>query len=166
MTSSLPSECECPVAGYCKRHQINKLKHWHNLCQTHIDYFEAWEQGRGPGQPRTPLAIKRAEQAELSRQRQLQRLRDHWAELHTKKDATPEWFQRWLNRVPNFGCGCKDKAEAILLLIPPRYDDWFAWSVEFHNAINADRRPWTLEEAADRWQPMPPSIPAGEPSRR
>lgn len=42
--------CECPLAGYCKRHKLSKPIGWHTLCQTNESYFEAWEQGRGPGQ--------------------------------------------------------------------------------------------------------------------
>jgi hypothetical protein len=42
--------CECPLAGYCSRHKINKNLHYHRLCQNHEGYFNAWEEGRGPGQ--------------------------------------------------------------------------------------------------------------------
>ena len=46
--------CECPVAGYCKRHGLTKGSGWHQLCQTHQAYFDAWESGNGPGQARKP----------------------------------------------------------------------------------------------------------------
>lgn len=29
---------------------MHKTPHWHHLCQTRKDYFEAWERGNGPGQ--------------------------------------------------------------------------------------------------------------------
>lgn len=45
------SQCECPIAGYCERHHVTKNEHWHKLCQRE-DYFQAWEEGRGPGQTR------------------------------------------------------------------------------------------------------------------
>jgi len=44
------TNCECPLAGYCKLHKVSKPIGWHKLCQTKESYFEAWEQGRGPGQ--------------------------------------------------------------------------------------------------------------------
>ena len=54
--------CECPLSAICEttkrlkceRHGIEKNQHWHMLCQTREDYFNAWEQGIGPGQPQTP----------------------------------------------------------------------------------------------------------------
>jgi hypothetical protein len=42
--------CECPIAGYCPRHKCEKVPHWHWLCKTQPDYFDAWERGEGPGQ--------------------------------------------------------------------------------------------------------------------
>jgi hypothetical protein len=44
------TQCECPLAGYCDRHEMNKNIHYHNLCQNHQGYFNAWEKGMGPGQ--------------------------------------------------------------------------------------------------------------------
>lgn len=42
--------CECPLAGYCQRHGVKKRDGWHKLCQTRENYYQAWEDGRGPGQ--------------------------------------------------------------------------------------------------------------------
>ena len=42
--------CECPLAGLCTRHGINKTEHFHKLCQNHEGYFKMWENCRGPGQ--------------------------------------------------------------------------------------------------------------------
>lgn len=42
--------CECPLAGYCKRHNVRKNAAWHKLCTTNDNYFKTWEQGKGPGQ--------------------------------------------------------------------------------------------------------------------
>lgn len=46
----MKTKCECPLAGYCNRHGVNKTPHEHKLCQNHPTYFKAWEEGRGPGQ--------------------------------------------------------------------------------------------------------------------
>jgi hypothetical protein len=42
--------CECPLAGLCNRHGMNKTPHYHKLCQNHQGYFEQWENCKGPGQ--------------------------------------------------------------------------------------------------------------------
>ena len=42
--------CVCDKPGWCVRHQCEKSEHWHMLCQTRPDYFQLWEEGRGPGQ--------------------------------------------------------------------------------------------------------------------
>lgn len=43
-------KCNIPNGGYCRRHKVRKIAHWVNLCQTRPDYFQLWEEGRGPGQ--------------------------------------------------------------------------------------------------------------------
>lgn len=60
--------CECPVAGYCKRHQMEKNETFHALChgdrgQAGWKYFVAWESGKmGAVSPRdantTPPAFE------------------------------------------------------------------------------------------------------------
>jgi hypothetical protein len=42
--------CECPLAGICNRHAMNKTPHYHKLCQNHEGYFNQWEKCKGPGQ--------------------------------------------------------------------------------------------------------------------
>lgn len=44
------TNCECPLAGYCNRHGVDKSNHLHKLCETNIRYFNMWENCRGPGQ--------------------------------------------------------------------------------------------------------------------
>jgi len=62
-----------------------------------------------------------------------------WAELHSKEDPTPEWFEDWLSRVPNFGCSCQKSFREYVKENPPRYDDFYNWSVEAHNWVNVKR---------------------------
>ncbi|MBN72689.1 MAG: hypothetical protein CME32_25830 [Gimesia sp.] len=45
--------CECSQAGWCKRHNCHKPKHFYHLCQTRSDYFKMWEKGAGPGQQKS-----------------------------------------------------------------------------------------------------------------
>jgi len=78
-----------------------------------------------------------------------------WKIIHEKEDPTPEWFYNvWVPMIPSGSCGCSQHVNEILMKNPPRYDDWFPWTVEFHNTVNAklDRRTWTLEEAYRIWK--------------
>ena len=77
-----------------------------------------------------------------------------WAELHTKQDATAEWFSDWINRVPKT-CGCDKSLQAILdELGLPDFADWFPFSVCLHNAVNRklQKPELTLDEAKAIWQ--------------
>ena len=37
------SDCECPLAGWCERHKINKTEHLHGLCRTNAAHREAFD---------------------------------------------------------------------------------------------------------------------------
>ena len=53
MSDQSITPCECQPTAFpfaCPRHGCRKTAHWHNLCRTRSDYFELWEQSRGPGQ--------------------------------------------------------------------------------------------------------------------
>ena len=66
--------------------------------------------------------------------------RELWRELHDKKqDADPVWFADWVKRVPNFGCRCRNWLREYLKTNPPRYNDFYEWSVECHDAVNLKR---------------------------
>lgn len=49
--------CECELAGYCERHKVKKNSTLLALCQQHGNYWQAWEDNRGPGQNRPPVAF-------------------------------------------------------------------------------------------------------------
>jgi len=81
--------------------------------------------------------------------------RRHWAELHSQQNPTEEWFADWLRRIPGRSCNrCAKNFEEILQANPPRYDDFFAWSVEVHNAVNQklNKPILTLEDAMQIWR--------------
>ena len=56
--TNTPCECVIPNGGYCPRHSLDKPAHWVHLCQTKPKYFDAWEAGRGPGNPVPPRETK------------------------------------------------------------------------------------------------------------
>lgn len=78
-----------------------------------------------------------------------------WKELHTKKNPTPKWFLEWLFKVPNTSScgGCQQWAIEWLTNNHPEFDNWFPWSVRFHNSVNLKltKKQWTLEEAIQCW---------------
>jgi len=53
------TQCECPISGFCARHNLTKPDGWHKLCQTRESYYAAWEAGRGPGQKAKQVTKKR-----------------------------------------------------------------------------------------------------------
>jgi hypothetical protein len=63
-----------------------------------------------------------------------QRQRDHWAKLHTTlMDAVI--FEAWVAAIP--GCEtCRRDFRELLKSNPPRFDYWFQWTWEIHNAVN------------------------------
>lgn len=44
--------CECDMAGFCERHKVNKTNLLHRKCQEGGEFWQAWENSRGPGQDR------------------------------------------------------------------------------------------------------------------
>jgi len=57
--------CDCIFSGsdeeiFCPRHNITKTPHQYNLCKKRRDYFQKWEEGRGPFQTATSNAEVRS----------------------------------------------------------------------------------------------------------
>lgn len=50
-------QCNCLDGGFCSRHGIYKNKHFVKLCHEDPSYFQAWEEGIGPGQFRDKIEI-------------------------------------------------------------------------------------------------------------
>jgi hypothetical protein len=48
--------CSCQESGWCERHRCFKHELHFQLCRRRPDYFQAWEEGRGPGQGETASA--------------------------------------------------------------------------------------------------------------
>jgi hypothetical protein len=84
-----------------------------------------------------------------------------WKELHQAalaKTITLHWLMASFEPlIPLFGCACLDKWKAILIKIPFRPDDQFAWSVDVHNAVNTQLgKPFlSASDALNIWTPSP-----------
>jgi hypothetical protein len=68
----------------------------------------------------------------------LLRQRNHWAKLHQNRMTESE-LNKWIDTIPGYEdltCDCQKNIYVIIETNPPRYDDWFAWTVEIHNLVN------------------------------
>jgi len=58
MAKDVVTKCECPIAGYCSRHGVDKTSLLHRKCQTDPAFWEAWEKGKGPLQEKKHSAAR------------------------------------------------------------------------------------------------------------
>jgi hypothetical protein len=49
--------CTCERPGWCERHAMHKSEQLWRLCQKKVAYFDAWENGVGPGQRDGPHGV-------------------------------------------------------------------------------------------------------------
>jgi len=71
------TNCECPLAGYCERHKMNKPGRLHFLCQTSQLYFDRWERLANDPQVSEERELRR--QRVVARTKEEKRFRD-WCE--------------------------------------------------------------------------------------
>lgn len=93
-----------------------------------------------------------------------------WKELHERGmtyfgQDDSEWLLKdFTRRIQGLGCACRQHWSEIIKTNPPRYNDYFAWTVEAHNTINQrlGKPIVTLEAAKGLWNhsqpPLTPSI--------
>ena len=144
------TDCQCVLAGHCTRHDVDKTKHLLHLCQTRQDYFDAWEQGRGPGQlnsvdkaRRRKIITKRQSTSEVGKKL--------WAELFTKVNDISS-LEAWEEKIPKYGCDCKQFYQHWKKLNPPNNIS-FEWKYNLRSAVNTKLGApnITLEEAKAQW---------------
>lgn len=58
------TKCECPAAGFCKRHKIDKSQREFELCQTDSEFFSMWETGKSPQHDRQKMVEQQAAERE------------------------------------------------------------------------------------------------------
>lgn len=134
--------CECALAGHCKRHDVRKTKHLVHLCQTRLDFWHAWEDGRGPGQlweksDKTAISNRDAVRAKINTG--LADIgRKCWEALFSGVFTLAD-LEAWEATIPKFGCDCSGfykgwkataQAEVIGNIIP------FEWKYRLKKAVN------------------------------
>lgn len=83
----------------------------------------------------------------------LDRFHKGWRDIHTASDQTVARLNQIIATLPSTGCAC-NYAEA-LEAVPVREDDWFNWSVDLHNWVNAklNKRALSYDDALRVWFP-------------
>lgn len=148
--------CECPLAGFCHRHGVDKNASLHKLCQTKPAYYQAWEEGKGPRQYKAgPMAPdKQAKQARNKAERDratAEAGRKQWLKLHTyapenahdwRPSQAKQWYEAWLPHIPSYGCSCKNHWKELTKKNPMAFDSpetFFEKSVELHNIVSTEK---------------------------
>lgn len=164
------TDCECTLAGHCKRHNVSKTKHLVKLCQTDHTFFHAWEDGRGPGQRWSQSdkdarsnrdarhAIVKSELAEAGRK--------SWDALFSGVFTLAD-LVAWRKTVPKYGCDCEGFYCSWRAKNPVEIDEYgcvsFDWKYRLKQAVNeklghtnvsieeANRERMTVERVSAYW---------------
>ena len=110
--------CQCnsnATTIWCERHHVQKSVHWQHLCATSEEYFQAWEEGRGPGQEVTKkqrgpgpirLAVNFSRAAVQHAKRGFRRVPEQV--FHTRLEICQKcsWFNAKQQRCLHAKCGC------------------------------------------------------------
>lgn len=152
--------CICHKPGWCDRHQCQKADRMFELCQTRKDYWDAWENGRGPGQNKAvPKTISPTESDQGSNV-----IANAWCVIHARlglavgkpwdKEREMKWYNRaWLPSIPVAGCACREHWDNAIKSMPI---DWSSAETAFHDLWrlhnhvsrnNSGKPTMTLEQA-------------------
>ncbi len=168
------NDCTCPLAGFCSRHGVQKTNRMVHLCRNRQDYWQAWEEGRGPGQMRS-TKHKVAEDPETNPGSSnydgkviiKRNTPTAWDAIHsylaeairTNKEWIPEkeierYRSEWVPTIPQ-QCGCKGKLPEIESKI--KWDTAYSAFVSFvdiHNDVSKSiKKPaMSLLEAVGRYK--------------
>ena len=128
------SRCECSMAGFCRRHRVDKTPHLKHLCETKEEYFNAWELGRGPGQLASN-AEKEGQRAVRSKRINLRsKYIELWRSLFSDVDSI-EKLDEWQKGIPSFGCDCSEFYKNWIARNYPTKVD-FEWKWRLKSAVN------------------------------
>lgn len=98
-----PKPCECPAAGFCQRHGVEKNATLHKLCQTKDSYRQAWDAKKMPFQRVKPVAVARKSKARKSDRVTSRVFRQHGVGSKIKEIINAA-------NIKVSGCACNSKA--------------------------------------------------------
>lgn len=157
--------CECEIAGYCERHQLNKSKRKHELCSGQAStpdcgrsYFDAWE--RGELGATAPFDAKQTNDTDFC---------SHPAKVRTKKPrvrskvrGAGDLIAAATRAIGIRSCrGCKRRQALLNHYIPANYeppeptvfDDNATKHLIYHVWPNNDEIwKWNVEQLVERWE--------------
>jgi len=79
-----------------------------------------------------------------------------WADLHNMSEPSQAKLDEWAKSLPA-SCECGDGYAKIVKTIPPRFNDWFAWTFDLRNAVRVQKLglpPWDWQAALRQWRPQ------------
>ena len=131
--------CTCDRPGWCERHHMKKSPHLHMLCRNNQSYFDAWENGSGPGQNGPPRGVSQ-QIPKIGVGWELRRVLERFG-IHSKAK----------------GCGCRDKlgfmnkwgVDACVARIPTIVA-WLAKEAKAQQQLFCERKARTMVRLAIR----------------
>ena len=148
----MSESCECPLAGFCERHQINKGEKWHRLCQSSESYRAEWDRrAAGNGERRREQAANKAK----AKHQLAKAGREAWRQLFLNVE-TLEDLQNWEYTIPRYGCKCKRFYDGWIKSNPVEIDSGriaFRWKWSLKSAVNqhGGHDDLSLAEAINYW---------------
>jgi hypothetical protein len=143
--------CQCEPQSFpfeCARHGCIKTEHWWNLCQTREDYFQLWEEGRGPGQHTTmqePGLLRKAANfgkavvKHVASGRKVVDEQTYQARLETCRDCPSLDQDKMVCREKTCGCYVERKAKWASQQCP--LEKWLAVTDRHQNSEAAGSEP-------------------------
>jgi len=52
------SQCQCPLAGYCRTHKRHMSELRHHQCQSDDSYYESFQQAKNRPKPSRPVSVE------------------------------------------------------------------------------------------------------------
>lgn len=149
-------DCHCELAGYCTRHKVKKATRLIELCKQRGEYWEAWEEERGPGQNQPAMRQEPQEGPAYNHWAALHyypvKRQDNWNETQAKR-----FYRSWVQAIPNSqGCACRQKWKKLDTPIHFHSPAAFFESANCgHNQVNQSlgKPILSLSEARSIWWP-------------
>jgi hypothetical protein len=115
--------CVCDGPGQCPVSGIVMAAHWHVLCRTKRNYFEAFRDGRGPGQgihkPKPRFTIGAGDVIEWTLLKLARGDEQRLLAIGIRADRFIEWISRGNFKVANDGtCGCPQRKAWLNRVFP------------------------------------------------
>lgn len=100
--------CECPMAGFCKRHQVEKSTRQRMQCAESPAHFQAWERVAKSGVTATPAPAVKNGCGGCNKKPSLWQLGDKLEEALSAVGITKARVEKYIG-----DCGCSSRQVAL-----------------------------------------------------